>query len=260
MRYSVRMRAAQGGAHEAGGRHISGAERLVAPAQLLATTQAMVERALAHSRGRADFIRLTIEAVPPASYRTVPLLPWSAVACANLAAGRAAALEALAQAGVAPQAARAGLEALAALPDSLRGAMVLCARDGRRLDATGARGVRVSRMDAGDEEACARWLAAQGLTGDHPREAMVLAAKVAAAPGMVAELCWSDDPEYTTGYVASPAQGYVRIPCLKKAGSPNGGRAFFVHPGADLAALRHFLEEEPVLLTPPEEGDNHEAP
>ena len=77
---------------------------------------------------------------------------------------------------------------------------------------------------------------------------MVLAAKVAAAPGMVAELCWSDDPEYTTGYVASPRHGYVRIPCLKEKNSSNGGRAFFVSPDADLEALQHFLEEQPVLV------------
>ncbi|MCX7781956.1 MAG: 6-carboxyhexanoate--CoA ligase, partial [Negativicutes bacterium] len=34
MLYTVRMRAAQGGAHESGGRHISGAERLAAAPQL----------------------------------------------------------------------------------------------------------------------------------------------------------------------------------------------------------------------------------
>ena len=65
MHFSVRMRAAQGGAHENGGRHISGAERLIPRELLLETTQAMVQRALEHSRGNADFIRLTVEAVAP---------------------------------------------------------------------------------------------------------------------------------------------------------------------------------------------------
>ena len=46
MHFSVRMRAAQGGAHENGGRHISGAERLIPRELLLETTQAMVQRAL----------------------------------------------------------------------------------------------------------------------------------------------------------------------------------------------------------------------
>ena len=35
---------------------------------------------------------------------------------------------------------------------------------------------------------------------------IVLATKVSAHPATVAELCWSDDPEYITGYVASRKQ------------------------------------------------------
>ena len=126
--------------------------------------------------------------------------------------------------------------------------MILSAATGERLDTTETRGVRVSRMDLDAQSDALPWLRQQGLDGEHPREAMVLAAKVAAAPGMVAELCWSDDPEYTTGYVASPRHGYVRIPCLKEKNSSNGGRAFFVSPDADLEALQHFLEEQPVLV------------
>ena len=124
----------------------------------------------------------------------------------------------------------------------------ISAATGERLDSTETRGVRVSRMDLDAQSDALPWLRQQGLDGEHPREAMVLAAKVAAAPGMVAELCWSDDPEYTTGYVASPRHGYVRIPCLKEKNSSNGGRAFFVSPDADLEALQHFLEEQPVLV------------
>lgn len=41
----------------------------------------------------------------------------------------------------------------------------------------------------------------KGFLGDHVREALVLASKGrASAVGVVAELCWSDDPEYVTGY------------------------------------------------------------
>ena len=248
MHFSVRMRAAQGGAHENGGRHISGAERLIPPELLLDTTQAMVQRALEHSRGNADFIRLTIEAVPPAACLSIPLLPWQAQESASVTNSRRLALQALCQAGVNEEAAAKGLLALSELPDSLRGAMILSAATGERLDTTASRGVRVSRMDLDAQSDALSWLCQQGLDGEHPREAMVLAAKVAAAPGMVAEICWSDDPEYTTGYVASPRHGYIRIPCLKEKNSANGGRAFFISPDADLAALQHFLEEQPVLV------------
>jgi 6-carboxyhexanoate--CoA ligase len=77
----------------------------------------------------------------------------------------------------------------------------------------------------------------------------VLAAKVLAAPGMVAELCWSDDPDYTAGYVAAPALGYVRFPHLKPAGEERGGRAFFVRrAGLELAALIDHLEQAVLLV------------
>lgn len=33
------------------------------------------------------------------------------------------------------------------------------------------------------------------MAGEHAREALVLASKVASAAGTVAELCWSDDPD-----------------------------------------------------------------
>ena len=54
-----------------------------------------------------------------------------------------------------------------------------------------------------------------------------MASKVASAVGVVAELCWSDDPEYVSFYVASAKYGYKRIPVLKEYGNPIGGRVFF---------------------------------
>jgi len=80
------------------------------------------------------------------------------------------------------------------------------------------------------------------------REALVLASKVAAGSGIVAELCWSDDPEYTTGYVAS-GHGYIRIPHCKPLGNTVGGRIFFVNPLADLSMLENYLQHQPVLVT-----------
>ncbi|EAX46516.1 6-carboxyhexanoate--CoA ligase [Thermosinus carboxydivorans Nor1] len=252
MLYSVRMRAAQGGPHEAGGRHISGAERIAGAGDLAALATEMLTRALAHSRGRADFINITVEAINAENVRRVPLLPVTTVAVPDVAAGREAAVAQLIKAGVAPAAARQGLAALLGLADSMRGAMLVCAESGRRLDNKALRGVRVSRMDAADPAGLTAFLSRRGLNNAHVREALVLAAKVAAAPGVVAELCWSDDPEYTAGYVAS-SQGYYRFPYLKPYGSPVGGRVFFVAPGCDQAALIEYLERQPVLVTAPEE-------
>ncbi|VBB07449.1 6-carboxyhexanoate--coa ligase [Lucifera butyrica] len=252
MLYSVRMRAAQGGSHEQGGRHISGAERLVPAEEIARLTGVMIERAMLHSRGRADFINLTIEAMEAAAVKKVPLLPVRTVAESGVETSRLAARRALAGFGVNPVAAEAGFEQLLSLDDSMHGAMLICSQTGRRLDGRGQRGVRVSRMDITEEAAYNNWLRQNGLSGIHVREALVLAAKVAAATEVAAELCWSDDPEYTTGYVAA-GTAYIRFSHLKPYGSPRGGRVFFVKPGSDLDRLCGYLEREAVLVTVPAE-------
>mgnify|MGYP001615742007 FL=1 len=82
------------------------------------------------------------------------------------------------------------------------------------------------------------------------REAIILATKVANATDTIAELCWSDDPSYQAGYVASKRLGYVRFPYLKEEGSPFGGRAFFVDAKKiDLEKYINFLEQQAVLTT-----------
>ena len=47
------------------------------------------------------------------------------------------------------------------------------------------------------------------------REALALATKVIWS-GVVAELCWSDEPEYVAGYVATARHGSVRFPNFKR--------------------------------------------
>lgn len=241
------MRSAQGGAHEAGGRHISGAERIVSQDMVEQTTNAMLERAFCHTRGQADFINIVVEKIEENKVQEVPLLSVHTVPGSDVTAGHHAAQSALAQAGVTLLAAQSGITALLSLADSMGGAMLFCAVTGRRLDDAGSRGVRVSRMDIADEQDFIALLTDKGINNTHVREALVLASKVAAAPGMVAELCWSDDPEYTTGYVASPT-GYVRIPHCKPLGSLLGGRVFFVKPDADLDIIIDYLSHQPVLV------------
>ncbi len=253
MLYSVRMRAAQGGAHESGGRHISGAERLVSYRQIAATADSMLERAFSHSRGRPDFINIRIEAIDDAQLTTVPLLPVTQAACQTIEAGRNTARAALARAGIAPAAVEQAFASLLALNDGMRGALLLCLTTGRRIDHSGTRGIRVSCMDIADPHLFELWLRENRLTNIHVREALVLSAKVASAPDIMAELCWSDDPEYTTGYVASK-NGYLRIPHLKPLGSPLGGRVFFVRPDCNLEELIHYLEQKPVLVTTSAKG------
>ena len=244
------MRAAQGGAHENGGRHISGAERIVTFDMVKKTTDDMLERAFSHSRGQADFINIVVEKIENDQVQEVPLLSIHSKVGDSVAISHQTAQDALVKAGVTLEAAQAGMEALLSLTDSMGGAMLLCAVTGRRLDDTKTRGVRVSRMDIAQEDTFIAMLTDRGMNNTHVREALVLASKVASTPGMVAELCWSDDPEYTTGYVASAA-GYMRIPNCKPFGSSLGGRVFFVKPDIELDGTIEYLQHQPVSVILP---------
>lgn len=251
MLYSLRMRSAQGGAHEVGGRHISGAERIVSKEKIKETASAMIERAFSHTRGEADFINIVIEKIDDEMVVEVPLLSVVTRTVSDVTMGRKMAENSLVEAGVTLLAAQKGMAALLALTDSMRGGMLVCAVTGQRLDEAKARGVRVSRMDIGDEETFHRMLAHEGMNNTHVQEALVLASKVAATPHLIAELCWSDDPEYTTGYVAS-SSGYIRIPHCKPFGSLLGGRVFFVRPEGDVGQIVDYLENQPVIVKLPE--------
>lgn len=246
--YSIRMRAASDA------RHISGAERLAAADRLDALAAEMVRRALRHDKGQADNIVLTLEKIDPATVVRLGLPDIRTVQVTSVRQGRAAALAMLLRAGVSQRAALRAMDSMirGAARDggSMRGAMLIDAVSGRRIESDCRRGVRVSRMDL-EEQAAAELktlLRGAGLDNPHVREALVLAAKVLHGPGVLAELCWSDDPGYTAGYVAAPALGYVRFPLLKPQGEERGGRAFFVAPEVDLKSLVDYLERQVVLV------------
>ncbi|ORJ62887.1 6-carboxyhexanoate--CoA ligase [Geothermobacter hydrogeniphilus] len=247
--YSVRMRSSRQQ------RHISGAERLVPPDRVVETGRELLRRAMNHSRGVSEQVHLSIDLVPAGQIREICLPPLETFMVADWRQGRQAAVESLVAAGVPETVAADALARLAAGPgpagSSLRGAMLIDVADGRRLDNDSARGVRVSRMDIspGALARLRRRLGPLGLDNDHVREALVLAAKVLSAPGLVAELCWSDDPDYTAGYVAAPSFGYRRFPHLKNVGDERGGRVFFVRGDTPVAELVSYLERQPVLVT-----------
>lgn len=247
--YSIRMRSTRGG------HHLSGAERLATAAELDQLAAAMVQRALGHSRGQAETIRLSIDQVQEDRIQHAVLPDLRTWLVDDYKLGRQAAGRILCDAGVSAKAVEAAMTSMAegAAPDgrSMRGAMLVDAISGERLEPDQMRGVRVSRMDlsARARQALNDALQALGLDNDHVREALVLAGKVLTAPGVVAELCWSDDPDYTAGYVASPREGYVRFPHLKPVGDERGGRAFFISADRSrLASLIEYLQSQPVLF------------
>lgn len=247
--YSIRMRASKGQFH------LSGAERLIPRHRIDQTVKELVDRALSKQQA-PDQIVVTIDALGDSTVRTVQSLGLVSLDLNNIAACRENAARVLEAAGVTSLAVQAAFNALqrGASPDggNMRGAMLIDAASGERLEPDKSRGVRVSRFDWSDEasERIDRELSALGLTHFRTKEALALATKVSCAPGIVAELCWSDDPEYTAGYVAERTNGYIRFPHLKKAGNGFGGRAFFVaHSALDRNSLITYLQETPVLIT-----------
>lgn len=248
MLYSVKMRSSLGGVHGQGGRHISGAERIVTEEDMERSVLAMLRRARTHERGAADFIQLKVEEVKPENIQYCPLLPMYQMVSHSKEEGRDMAKKELLRIGVSEVAVRNGFAELESLTDSMRGAIVMDALTGKRLDDRKERGVRCSNMDCEDVAAYESKMKAKGLGGDHPREALVLASKVAYGPGTVAELCWSDDPDYVTGYVGSKTYGYGRITVMKDKGDPVGGRVFFVEHGTDVETYDDYMQNQTVLV------------
>lgn len=248
MLYSVKMRSSLGGKHGSGGRHISGAERMVPEEEVEQQVIAMLRRARTHERGAADFIQIKVEEVKQEDIQYCPLIPMYQMDTNTKAEGRAAARKELLRIGVSPKAVENGFAELESLTDSMRGAIVMDALTGERLDDRRERGVRCSNMDCEDTAVYEAQMKSKGLGGAHPREALVLASKVAYGPGTVAELCWSDDPDYVTGYVGSRKFGYGRITVMKDMGDPVGGRVFFVEHGTDVAAYEDYMQNQTVLV------------
>ena len=114
------------------------------------------------------------------------------------------------------------------------------------------KGVRVTGIASADITKYRKSLKNNGREGLHLEEALILASKIASCKGIVAELCWSDDPSYVIGYVGTK-DNYERIPILKDEGNPIGGRVFFVDKNQlnddyTLDDLIAYLEKQVVLI------------
>lgn len=236
--YSVRMRAARGGPHEKGGHHISGAERIVKLEEVGAMAQSLADRALHHSKGTADFINITVDVIPSREITYIDCLQVEEHSTNTIAEAHQLAIELLQGTHITEVAIENAMTFLKELDSSMRGAMLVDATTGKRID-VGNRGVRVSHMDSFDSESLGE--------NEHMREALVLASKVQSAEGIVGELCWSDDPDYTVGYIVCNGI-YHRIPNMKELGSHIGGRVFFVRSQIDRESVIAYLEKTPVLV------------
>jgi 6-carboxyhexanoate--coA ligase len=203
-----------------------------------AIAQSLADRALYHSKGTADFINITVDVIPSNEITYIDCLQVEEHRANTIAEAHQLAIELLQGTHITEVAIQNAMTFLKELDSSMRGAMLVDATTGKRID-IGNRGVRVSHMDSFDSESLG--------DNEHMREALVLASKVQSAEGIVGELCWSDDPDYTVGYVACNGI-YHRIPKMKELGSHIGGRVFFVRSEIDRESVIEYLEKAPVLV------------
>jgi 6-carboxyhexanoate--CoA ligase len=257
--WSVRMRASQtvvgcqsSAVNRKGSQqeiHISGAEGLYQFADIKKVAEDYLLRAMSHPKGRPDKVVITVEKIEERP-RMIGCLPFSTLPCRSAEGAQKIVEELLSGAGISRRAIQKALRLLSGRA-AMRGGAVMRSLSGLRAEPDRKRGLRVSRL--GMEKAAGKRLSErlskEGIDTVTVKEAIVLASKVASCKGVMAELCVSDDPGYTTGYVASKGLGYVRIPHIKKKGSLSGGRVFFIEEDADLKRVVEYLEKRPVLVT-----------
>lgn len=227
--------------------HISGAEGIYESSEIFGQVKKNIQRALSHPKGEADRIVITIESIRRSPER-ISSLPVSTVTCNTPVEGRKIIRKLLHSIGVSNKAVNTALSILR--KGAMRGAAIIAAESGLRLESDRERGVRASML--GISKSALKRLGAGlsrcGINTGIVREAVILASKVAASGEVIAELCMSDDPDYTTGYVASQRFGYVRVPNIKSAANRSGGRAFFIREAADVGKIIDYLERTPVII------------
>jgi 6-carboxyhexanoate--CoA ligase len=249
--WNIRMRASKSSSKlkdsELKSIHISGAEGIYDASEIQKVIKRYTLRALNHPKGKPDKIVITIEDIKQRP-RVISTLPVITVNSATPDEGKDIATKLLQSLSISKMAIDKAFKLIKR--DGMRGAALMAARTGERLEPDRERGVRVSRL--GIERVALKTLSSRlsrvGINTDTVREALILASKVASCKDAIAELCVSDDPYYTTGYVASKSFGYLRIPNIKHKGSRSGGRAFFVREGVGIKDMIDYLERKPVLI------------
>jgi 6-carboxyhexanoate--CoA ligase len=229
--------------------HISGAEGIYPKNRVHSIVQSYIDRARNHPKGKPDRIHITIEILDQRP-QPITALPVVTLKCTSQAHAESYIRRLLVPACISEKAVRAAFS-ITRNNAVMRGAALVYANSGRRVEPDEVRGIRASRlgMSVDAESLLSQELAKFKINTLTVKEALVLASKVAACPDIIAELCVSDDPDYTTGYIASRDLGYVRIPHIKKMGSAAGGRVFFLRETADISSVVRYLEKIPVLVT-----------
>ncbi|MBP3089065.1 6-carboxyhexanoate--CoA ligase [Corynebacterium sp. sy017] len=240
--YSIKMRASKMG------RHISGAERIVTTDQLAHVSTQLMHRALNHPKGTPDDIHITSTHISPADITHIPALPIQNIDTHSPRQAQMFVEKQLAKHGIAGN----HFWSLLTTVTGLRGAMLIDADTHEHYEPDQNRGVRVSNLDAAYSATDIRTNMTDN-DKNHHNEALILASKVAHHPNIIAELCISDDPDYTTGYLCINGT-YLRIHNMKAPGDTCGTRIFLTRNthDSDIPKLIDYLENHIVLVDFPE--------
>jgi len=258
--FSIRMRASKrtgtrgeglGASQKLKAIHISGAEGIYGEQKISEICNEYIKRALSHSRGKPDEIVITIEKIEQKP-KKIPLLTVTTLKCASPEEAKKIITQRLESLGISRRAIESGFVVLNSRR-TMRGAALILAKSGKRVEPYRERGVRVSRIgiDKLTERNLLKELSRKKINTVNlirVKEALAIASKAAFSPIVIAEICISDDPDYTTGYVASREFGYLRMPNIKKEKEMRGGRVFFIGESADVSGLISYLERKPVIV------------
>lgn len=243
--WSVRMRASK--FENDSEKHISGAEGIYDLVNIERALKEFFKRALTHSKGQPDKIVFTVEKIYE-PIKKIEVLPVKTIFCKSPEEAFNKVRENLLMLGISEKSISKAFEVIRNC--KMRGASLIDINTTERLEKDKQRGVRVSRIQM-DKKTRNRILRKIRRLSSNPQrviEAITIASKVAYLNEIIAEICISDNPDYTTGYIASRNFGYLRITNIKNQGDERGGRVFFVKSPVDIEKVVSFLEKTPVLV------------
>jgi len=243
--WSVRMRASR--FENDSEKHISGAEGIYDLVNIERALKELFKRALNHSKGQPDKIVFTVEKIQE-PIKKIEVLPVKTIFCKSPEEAFNIVKKNLIMLGISENCISKAFEFIKNY--KIRGASLIDINTTERLEKDKHRGVRVSRiqMDKKTKDRILRKIRKLSSNPQRVIEAITIASKVAYLNEIIAEICISDNPDYTTGYIASRNFGYLRITNIKNQGDDTGGRVFFVKSPVDIEKVVNFLEKTPVLV------------
>ncbi|MDO4534584.1 MAG: 6-carboxyhexanoate--CoA ligase [Clostridium perfringens] len=219
--YSVKMRSSK--IINGKKTHISGAENIVKEDVLEEISKSLIKRALNHDKGKSESINIKIEKIHQDELTYIEPLKVQSIEVKDRVEGLKACNKLLTLIGINEEKAKFIIDMLTEIKD-MRGAILLDVNTLKRLEPDKERGLRATFMDL--EYSTFSESIKHTKKSTHFIEALVLASKVISCPYILGEICYSDDPNYTAGYIASKKFGYVRFTHMKDLGNPFGGRIF----------------------------------